>query len=139
MTPTGSTPRRRCTPSPLLPPRRWAGNVASDLIRAAAFATLVFLAHGCLDRRPSGRLFEQFQVAFVQEALRRGPASDADFEAGGGRCPLVVDISRLHPDKKQRTDRRMLDALIPNSGAAARSPSASTCCSTTSMVRTSTT
>ena len=98
--------------APTPAPASLGRSLAGDVIKAAAFATLVFLAHGCLERRPSGRFLNQFQVAFVQESLRRGPANDADFEFGGKSLPLVVDISRLHPDKTQRTDRRMLDALI---------------------------
>jgi hypothetical protein len=37
---------------------------------------------------------------------------EADFQAGGRSLPLVVDISRLHPDKSRRTDRGMLDGLV---------------------------
>ncbi len=86
--------------------------VAGDLAKAAIFAALVFGAHDFLARRASGRYLEQFQVAFVQDNIRHGPLDDADFEAGGRRLPLVVDIAALHPDKTQRSDRRMLDALI---------------------------
>ena len=88
------------------------GLLAVDLTKAVVFATLVLLAHGCLERRPSGRFLDQFQVAFVQEGLWQGLTANGGVETGGRLLPLVVDISRLHRDKAQHTDRRMLDALI---------------------------
>jgi serine/threonine protein kinase/CHASE2 domain-containing sensor protein len=87
-------------------------NVAGDLIKAAALSALVLAAHDFLERRPSGKYLGQFQLAFVQENLKHGPLDEADFEAGGRHLPLIVDISALHPDKKQPTDRKVLDLLI---------------------------
>jgi hypothetical protein len=86
--------------------------VAGDLLRAAALAALVFIAHDALERRPSGKFLRQFQLAFLQEGLSRRPLDAADFEAGGRHLPLVVDISVLHPDKRRPTDRKSLDAVI---------------------------
>ncbi len=87
-------------------------SVSFDLLKAAVFAALVFGAHDLIDRRASGKYLQQFQVAFVQENVQHGPLDDADFEAGGRRLPLVVDIAALHPDKRQRSDRKMLDMLV---------------------------
>jgi CHASE2 domain-containing sensor protein/predicted Ser/Thr protein kinase len=86
--------------------------VAGDLIKAAALLALVLGAHDFLDSRPSGKYLDQFQLAFVQEHLKHRLLDEADFEAGGRSLPLIVDISALHPDKKQPTDRKVLDLLI---------------------------
>ena len=107
------TARLRAAPlQPAPAPSSLPTVLAADLAKAAVFATLVLLAHGCLEHRPSGRFLDQFQVAFLQEGLWRGLTANGDVETGGKPLPLVVDISRLHRDKAQRTDRKMLDALI---------------------------
>ena len=101
-----------------LPPVPAAGagslgrSIAFDLLKAAVFAALVFGVHDLIERRASGKYLQQFQVAFVQENVQHGPLDEANFEAGGRRLPLVVDIAALHPEKLQRSDRRMLDLLV---------------------------
>ena len=100
-------------PAALVPATTSLGrNVAGDLIKAAALSALVLAAHGFLERQASGRYLDQFQLAFVQENLKNRPLDEADFEVGGRSLPLIVDISALHPDKKQPTDRKVLDLLI---------------------------
>ena len=107
------TDRLRSAPLPVSPASSSLRTMlAADLAKAAVFAALVLFAHGCLERRPSGRFLDQFQVAFLQESLWRGLTANGDVEADGKALPLVVDISRLHRDKTARTDRRMLGALI---------------------------
>jgi predicted Ser/Thr protein kinase len=105
---TSAAAPRPLPPAPPPPGRQ----IVSDLLRAAAFAVLVLGVYSLVHRHPSGRYLDQFQIAFAQERVDHGPLDDADFQAGGRYLPLVIDISRLHPDKKQRTDRRMLDRLI---------------------------
>lgn len=60
----------------------------------------------------SGAYLKQFQFALLEEGLKHGPFDDADFEAGGERLPLVVDISKFHPDKTKPTGRSELHTLI---------------------------
>jgi predicted Ser/Thr protein kinase len=84
----------------------------ADVLRAAAVAGAAFMAHQALDLRPAGSYLKQFQLAFVQDSLRQRPMYESDFEAGGRLLPLVVDISQLHPDKRQPTDRALLDLVI---------------------------
>ena len=93
-------------------PASLARQVAGDLAKAVLAAALVFGARGFLDHRASGKYLSQFELAFVQENLTHGPSDERDFEPGGRQLPVVVDISRLHPNKKQPTDRRTLDLLI---------------------------
>ena len=100
-------------PAVLPPPATSLGRtLAADVTKAVALLALVLAAYDFLERRPSGRYLGQFQLAFVKENLKRGPTNEADFEAGGRSLPLIVDISALHPDKKQPTDRKILDMLI---------------------------
>jgi predicted Ser/Thr protein kinase len=94
------------------PVARPAARLAADLAKAMAFAALVIGAHTLVHRRPSAKYLDQFQIAFAQESVGHAAPNDVDFQVGGRQLPLLVDISRLHPDKKQRTDRRMLDALV---------------------------
>ncbi|HXR16402.1 MAG TPA: CHASE2 domain-containing protein [Terriglobales bacterium] len=84
----------------------------ADLIKAIVVVTFLLTAHAYLDHRPSGTYLRQFQFAFLEEDLKHGPFDDADFEAGGERLPLVVDISKLHADKTRPTDRAQLDLVI---------------------------
>ena len=90
--------------------------VGTDLIKALALTALLFAVHAYLEDRPSGAYLRQFQFALLEEGLKHGPFDDADFEAGGERLPLVVDISKLHPDKSKPTDRARLDLLIGELG-----------------------
>ena len=96
-------------PSPIV---SFGSGLIADLTRAAAVAIVMFLAYGFFSGRTSGRYLSQFQVAFVQESLQHGSLDESDFEPGGRQLPLVVDISALHPDKRQATDRAVLDALV---------------------------
>jgi serine/threonine protein kinase/CHASE2 domain-containing sensor protein len=93
-------------------PASLAKLVAGDLAKAVVLAALVIATRGLLDDRSSGKYLSQFELALVQENLTRGPLDERDFEPGGRHLPLVVDISRLHPNKKPPTDRKMLDQLI---------------------------
>jgi len=100
---------------PVLPPpvtEPLGKNLAADLIKALALFAILFWVHGFLEHRPSGKYLRQFQLALAQENIRSGSSEEADFEAGGRHLPLIVDISGLHPDKKQPTDRNTLDLLI---------------------------
>jgi serine/threonine protein kinase len=86
--------------------------IAGDFLRAAAIGLLGLVAHDVLEGTASGRYLDQFQMSLLQEDLEHGSVSQTDFEAGGRHLPLVVDVSSLHPDKRQPTDRTMLDTLI---------------------------
>lgn len=109
---TGSliSPLRSVGSSPPAP--RLRSRITADLVRAAVFATLVVVAYGVVQGRASGKYLNQFQLAFVQENMAQGLMDEAAFEAGGRFLPVVVDISALHPDKRQRTDRKVLDLVV---------------------------
>jgi hypothetical protein len=86
--------------------------LSADVVKVLALAGFLLAVHAYLERRPSGRYLRQFQFALLEEDLKHGPFDDTDFEAGGEHLPLVIDISKLHPDKSKPTDRAELDRLI---------------------------
>jgi serine/threonine protein kinase len=102
------------TPAPVSGPlgRDLIRNLVKDFIKVSALAVVLFALHGYLENRPAGKYLRQFQLALVQDGLKLGPLADADFEAGGAQLPVVVDLASLHPDKKQPTDRRLVDMII---------------------------
>jgi serine/threonine protein kinase len=94
-------------------PRQSLGrSVAGDLARAAVLTGLALMAHNSLEHRSSGRYLTQFQLALLEEGMEHGPLDESDFEAGGRQLPLIVDVSALHPNKMQPTDRTSLNIVI---------------------------
>lgn len=86
--------------------------VVQDLAKALALTLFVFAFHGYLEKHSSGKSLRDFQFALLQEGLLPGALDDPSYQARSPFLPIVFDISKLHPNKNEPTDRNLLDAII---------------------------
>jgi CHASE2 domain-containing sensor protein len=99
----------------------WLLIVRTSLIQLGKMTTLALFfwaIHHYLENRATGEHLVAFEQALLQEALGLSP-KEPEFDYKGKKLPIVVDISRIHPDKSQAVNREDLDAVVEAvSGAA---------------------
>ena len=83
----------------------------TKLGKMTILAAFLWAVHYYLENRATAEHLVAFEQALLQEALLGSPPEEQEFEIRGKQLPIVVDISRIHPDKSKPVDRLLLDEV----------------------------